>query len=75
VEQAALGEEAAEVAVVEGVRRRLVQRREAAAVAGLGAASTQRRRERRVDVGIVVDPVPEVGALRPPDGVGSCKDD
>ena len=73
VEQPLMAEEAGEEAVVEGVRRRSVERREAAIVAaGLGAAASQRRRECPVDVGVRVDPASVVLALRPADGVGPC---
>lgn len=76
VQQPLAVEEAGEVAVVEGVRRGHIKRREAAIVAacGLGAVGTQRRRKRAVDVGVVVDPVLVVLALRAAYGVGSCRD-
>ena len=75
MEQAALGEQVAEVGVVEGVRRGVVERleRAVAGAAGLrGAACPQRRRVGGVNVGVVVDPRPDVLALRPADGVGTC---
>ena len=77
VQQPPPGEQVPEVAVVEVVRRRPVERLQRA-VAGAPrprrAAAPQRRREGGVDVGVVVDPGPAVLALRPPDGVGPCDD-
>lgn len=73
VQQAAAGEQVPVVVVVEVVRRRPVQRLQRAVAGGARlrrAARLQRRREGGVDVGVVVDPRPEVPALRPPDGVG-----
>jgi hypothetical protein len=74
VQKPLLGHQVGVVGVVEGVGRRRVQRRQAA-VAGAGwsrAIGLERRRKRRVDVGLVVEPVPEVEALRLTDGVGAC---
>jgi hypothetical protein len=72
VQQALLRDQIAVVRVVERVRRGRVQRRVGAAPSGRRAAGPQRRREGRVDVGVVVDPGLVVLALRLPHRVGSC---
>jgi hypothetical protein len=73
VQQPALRDQVAVVPVVERVRRGRVQRRErAAATSGRRAAGPPRRREGRVNVALVVDPGPEVLALRLPHRVGTC---
>ena len=62
MQQAALGHEVAVVGVVEEQLRLRVERRQVG-VAGAqrgGAAALAQRRERRVDVGVVVDVIPEV---------------
>jgi hypothetical protein len=71
VEEPLLGQEVGVVGVVERVGARSVQRRQAAVAAGLRAVRFERCREGRVDVGVVVDPVPEVLALRLPDRVSA----
>jgi len=72
VQQPLLRDQVAVVRVVERVRRGRVQRRVRAAPAAGRAAGPQRRREGRVDVGVVVDPGLVVLALRLPRRVGSC---
>jgi hypothetical protein len=73
VKETLLGQEVAVVGVVERVGARPVQRRQAAVAGagGLRAVCLKRGREGRVNVGIVVDPVPEVLALRLPDRVSA----
>jgi hypothetical protein len=72
VENAALREEAVEEGVVEGGGRGQVHGREAAVSTRLRAGAPERGRVRRVEVGVAVQPAPEVGALRLPDRVGPC---
>jgi hypothetical protein len=74
VQEAALQQQVGVVRVVEHVGRRGVQRRQVAVAAAArpGAPGLPQRRERRVDVALVVDPVTEVGALRLPDRVSAC---
>mgnify|MGYP000925294822 CR=1 FL=1 len=77
MQETLLGLEVAVVGVVEGVRGRHVQIGQVA-VAGagrLGAVGLERRREAGVDVGLVVESVPEVLALRLPDGVSAREGD
>ena len=74
VQEPLLAQQVGVVGVVERVRRRRVERRQVA-VAGAGrpgAVGLERAREPRVDVGVVVDVVPEVEALRLPDRVRPC---
>jgi hypothetical protein len=74
VKEPLLRQQVGVVGVIEGVGRRHVQRREVAvAAAGRpGAVGLERPREPRVDVGVVVDMVPEVLALPLADGVRPC---
>jgi hypothetical protein len=74
VKEPLLRQQVGVVGVIEGVGRRNVQRREVAvAAAGRpGAVGLERPREPRVDVGVVVDMVPEVLTLPLPDGVRPC---
>jgi hypothetical protein len=71
VQQAALGHQVAVVCVVEDELRLRVERRQVAGAGGGrgGAAALAQRGEGRVDVGVVVDVVAEVLALREADGV------
>ena len=72
-----LGLEVAVVSVVKGVWGRHVQIGQVA-VAGagrLGAVGFERRRKAGVDVGLVVESVPEVLALRLPNSVGAGEGD
>jgi hypothetical protein len=75
VQEPLVRQQVAVVGVVEGVGRRRVQRRQVAVAAARRpwAVGLALRREGGIDVGLVVDPVPEVLALRLPDRVCSCE--
>jgi hypothetical protein len=72
VQEALLRQQVAVVGVVEGVGRRGVQRRHDVGPAARRAGCLERRRERRVDVGVVVDVGLVARAARLPDRVRAC---
>lgn len=71
VQESLVAQQVPVVAAVECGGGRGVERREAVVVAGAGAARLQRRRQRRVDVGVVVDPRAEARAPGLAYGVGT----